>query len=101
MAKPETNQPDTLGDAPLGAQRERKFRLSVAVLYERTGGQAWEPRIHTNEFIEWMLREGYVRRVDGRCGFEAFKDSMLAWTDAARAALATADGPTANPTEGK
>ena len=56
-------------------------------LWQITGGHAWEPPQPQHPLILELIAEGYVKRVDGRCGFERFKDSHLAWTAAARAAL--------------
>jgi hypothetical protein len=57
----------------------------AADLYRRTNGGAWEPRDPNHPAILELITSGYLRRVDGRCGFERFKDSMCAWTDAAKA----------------
>jgi hypothetical protein len=59
-------------------------------IYEKTGGAAWEPRSGTHTpFFDRAIAAGYVRRVDGRCGFERFKESHIAFTQAGHAALAT------------
>lgn len=55
----------------------------VRALYSRSHGQAWEPRDPFTPGCNALVGEGYCRRVDGRCGFEAFKDAMLEWTEAA------------------
>jgi DNA-binding PadR family transcriptional regulator len=54
-----------------------------------TEGKAWEPRRGTNsKGIKRLVEAGYIRVVDGRCGFELLKDAMVDWTEAGRAALA-------------
>lgn len=50
-------------------------------LYEKSKGKAWEPRDPSSKFLKRMVDAGYLRRVDGRCGFERFKDSHIAWTE--------------------
>lgn len=62
-------------------------REALEKLWNATGGKAWEPPDPQHPKVLELLAAGYVRRVDGRCGFERFKDSMLTWTDAGRAAL--------------
>lgn len=55
-------------------------------LWDGTKGKAWEPGklAATDARFDPYVRAGYLKRVDGRCGFERFKDSMLAWTEAGR-----------------
>lgn len=57
----------------------------VRKLWERSKGKAFEPKVYTNAFIEYLLKEGWMRRCDMRCMFEAFRDTGLAWTGAAKA----------------
>lgn len=64
----------------------------VLQLWERSGGKSWEPPDPQNKHVIWLIDNGFVRRVDGRCGFEAFKDSMLTWTIAAKAVFQRASG---------
>lgn len=64
----------------------------VRLLWERSKGKAFEPVQHDSKGVLWLIENGFMKRVDGRCGFEAFKDSMLAWTPAGRAALSKAEG---------
>jgi hypothetical protein len=45
----------------------------LAELYARTKGRAWEPRDPCSPGVQWLIAEGYVRKVDGRCGFELMK----------------------------
>lgn len=61
----------------------------LSLLWGYTKGKAWEPKDPRGAFFDRMIAAGYLKRVDGRCGFEAFKDSMIAWTDAGRAAMAS------------
>lgn len=60
----------------------------VKVLFAATDGKSFEPRDPGSPKVAELIEAGYVRRVDGRCGFERFKDSMLVWTDAGKAACA-------------
>jgi hypothetical protein len=60
----------------------------LAKCWETTKGKAWEPKGGTNHpFIHKFVAEGFVRIVDGRCGFEAFKDVMVEWTEAGKRAF--------------
>lgn len=61
---------------------------SLRKLFERTGGKAWEPPTPNYPWIVKMIEAGYLRRCDMRCGFEAFKDAGLTFTDAGRRMLA-------------
>lgn len=56
-------------------------------LWVRSRGVAWSPRDPTGPGVLALLAGGWVRRVDGRCGFELIPDAMLEWTDAARFAM--------------
>lgn len=56
----------------------------LAKCWEKSGGRAWEPRDPKSPFFDRMIEAGYLRREDGRCGFEAFKDSHITWTEAGR-----------------
>lgn len=69
----------------------------MARLWDRTGGKAWEPPNTKHEIIEWGVANGYLRRVDGRCMFERFKDSHVTWTEAAKVAFGAADHFRASP----
>ncbi len=55
---------------------------------------AWEPADPRHPVINQLVEAGYLRRVHGRCGFEAFKESMVKWTEAGRVAVGiqNADG---------
>lgn len=66
---------------------ERVMTLaSIKLLYERTGGQAWEPGDLHHPHVKTLVDGGWVKRCHMRCGFEAF-DTGVSWTDAARLAL--------------
>lgn len=56
--------------------------------WRRSPGKAWEPNggIKT-PLIQSFIEAGYLRTADGRCGFEKFKDSMVMWTEAGKAAM--------------
>lgn len=56
-------------------------------LFEKVGGEAWEPKNPRHAFIARMVEAGFLRRLDGRCGFEAFRDSHVGWTAAGLAAV--------------
>lgn len=62
-------------------------RRNLNEMWRRTKGEAWEPQNPRHELLERLIAAGYIKRVDGRCGFERFKDAMIAWTDAGRAAM--------------
>jgi hypothetical protein len=64
------------------------LRAMAAFLWTRSGGKCWSPRNPNNPRIVQLIEAGYLRRSDGRCGFERFKDSHVVWTDAARLAFA-------------
>lgn len=61
-------------------------------LFERSGGKGWEPPCGAKDpNITELVRRGYLKIVDGRCGFERMKDAMVIWTDAGRSALSLPD----------
>ena len=65
-----------------------KQREVLAKCWKQSPGKAWEPRGGTNiPIIKAFVEAGYLRIVDGRCGFEAFKDSMVTWTEAGTVAM--------------
>lgn len=67
-------------------------RRTLNECWRRSPGKAWEPRGGTDTpIIRRFVAAGYLRVVDGRCGFELLKDAMVTWTDAGRAALATGE----------
>lgn len=69
---------DRLTDKSIAALRD---------LYKRTEGRGWEPQHPNAPIILAIIHHGFVRRADGRCGFEAMKDSHLTWTQAGHMAL--------------
>jgi hypothetical protein len=69
----------------------------IRKLWGLTKGKSWEPPNPRSQFVEKLIQGGWVKRVDGICGFERFKDSMLAWTDAGRAALSDGTGGDPSP----
>lgn len=73
---------------PLTGEDEAVLRKA----FVHSGGRAWEPANPAHSFFDRAIHAGYLRRVDGRFGFERFKDSMVDWTDAGRAAIAKATG---------
>lgn len=56
-------------------------------LHARYGSKAWEPGNPFHPWIDTMIEAGFLRRLDGRCGFEAFKDAMLIFTQAGHMAM--------------
>jgi len=73
---------------PLAAATTVKDLEHLEKVFERTGGEAWEPLNPWYPWLERMIGAGFLRRCDMRCGFEAFKDSGLVFTDAGRIVLA-------------
>lgn len=61
----------------------------LKAIFRKTGGGAWEPPDLKHPFIARSIAAGYLRRLDGRCGLEAIKDSHVGFTDAGREAFAT------------
>lgn len=59
----------------------------LLTVWKKTGGKSWEPPQPDSKGVLWLIENGFAKRVDGRCGFEAFKDSMLAWTTAGAALM--------------
>jgi len=63
-------------------------RRDLLTLYARTNGRAFEPNVGTeNATFRRLIEQGYLRLVDGRCGFERIKDGLAQWTEAAHMAL--------------
>jgi hypothetical protein len=59
----------------------------LTTCFERAEGKAWEPKNPNHPFLERAIEAGYLRRVDGRCGYELFHLSMVTWTEAGRIAM--------------
>ncbi len=64
--------------------RETEFLVD---LFRKSKGEPWEPNNPKHPFFDKAIKAGYLRRADGRCGFERFKDSFVAWTEAGHNAL--------------
>ena len=62
-------------------------RRCLVKMWKGTKGEAWEPGNPKHELFDRLIAAGYLKRVDGRCGFERFKESMIAWTNAGREAM--------------
>lgn len=63
-------------------------RRDLLVLYAKTNGRTFEPRVGTeNATFRRLIEQGYLRLVDSRCGFELIKDGLAQWTEAAHTAL--------------
>lgn len=75
-----------------GVKLTEKQFAALRRAYRESGGKAYEPRNITGPSVKLAIAAGYVRLVDGRCGFERLKDAMLDWTDAGRKALETSNG---------
>lgn len=59
-------------------------------LFDRYDTKGWEPQERNHPFIVRAIAAGYLRRLNGRCGFEAFRDSHIAFTEAGAEAMAGA-----------
>lgn len=55
----------------------------LRTIFSRTGGRPFEPNDRRHPMIARAIAGGYLRWVDGRCGFERFRNSHLAFTDSA------------------
>ena len=80
-------------------------REQLHKVWKLTGGRAWEPKDPRLPVITRMVDEGYIKRVDGRVGFELIRNGMLSWTDAGRQAMLAMDAgfnvaPESGPTLG-
>lgn len=63
-------------------------QATLAECWRRSGGKAWEPRGGTNTLsVRKYVEAGYLKVVNGRCGFELLKDAMVDWTEAGRTAF--------------
>ena len=76
-----------MAEERVSVELRAKYIDALKKLFAKTNGQAWEPLNFDHPFMKWSIKEGYLRRVDGRCGFELLKDQMVDWTDAGKAAL--------------
>lgn len=66
---------------------ERELSV-LRTCFERFGAKGWEPRGGTNTpIIRKFVETGYLKIIDGRCGFERLKDAMVTFTEAGRTAL--------------
>ncbi|HEX8224486.1 MAG TPA: hypothetical protein VF605_11780 [Allosphingosinicella sp.] len=63
-------------------------RRHLAYVFDRVGGKAWEPPAPFHPWLSKLVEAGLLERKDGRCGFEAFKDSFVDFTAAGRQAVA-------------
>lgn len=61
----------------------------VRRLWDKTGGVSFEPLDPSAPQVDALIAAGWVRRCDGRCGFELLRDAMLAWTDTAKDVMAS------------
>lgn len=71
----------------LPADTTEKDLDHLAIIFEKTKGEAWEPPSPNYPWLTRMVAAGFLRRCDMRCGFEAFRDSGLTFTDAGRIVL--------------
>lgn len=62
-------------------------RAFLRDLYARTGGKPFDAASDENPTFRRLREQGYIRLVDGRCGFERIKDGLAQWTEAAHTAL--------------
>lgn len=49
--------------------------------------QGWQPQDPYRPIFDLAIGEGFLRRVDGRCGVERVKDSHVRWTQAGALAM--------------
>lgn len=68
-------------------EQQTRILNALAKCYEDYAGKAWEPKDPQAGAIRWAVAEGFLRRLDGRCMFEAFKDSHVGWTLAGEMAI--------------
>lgn len=68
-------------------EQQARIINTLARCFEQYGGHGWEPKDTQAPAIVWAIEEGFLRRLDGRCLFEAFKDSHVGWTLAGRMAM--------------
>ena len=52
-------------------------RARVVMRHPCFDPKGWEPRDPTTPVIGELVSAGLLHRTDGRCGFEAFKDSFV------------------------
>lgn len=57
-----------------------QYFIILRQLYEKTDGKPFEPKDVWHPFFGAMVKAGLMRRLDGRCGFEAFKNSHVGFT---------------------
>lgn len=60
---------------------------SLRRIWRETGGRPWAPRNPTGPQVALFVATGWVRRIDGRCGFERLPEAMLEWTVAGKFAM--------------
>lgn len=65
----------------------QKDKDHLLILFAKTKGEAWEPPVPKFPWLITLIEAGYLKRCDMRCGFEAFKDSGVTWTEAGRQAV--------------
>jgi hypothetical protein len=56
-------------------------------LFELSGGKAWSPADPRADWLTTVIAAGYLVRCNMRCGFEAFRETGLRFTDAGRRAI--------------
>lgn len=49
--------------------------------HDRFDPKGWEPPNPNSPLVCALVEKGLARRADGRCGFEAFKDSFIVPTE--------------------
>lgn len=78
---------------PLGAARRLYFARK---LWVRTMGKGWEPPDPQHPLIVDLVENGFLRRTDGRCGFERIRGACVAWTEAGKAAASASAQPSSS-----
>ncbi|MBO9380307.1 hypothetical protein GG804_26430 [Sphingomonas histidinilytica] len=71
--------PPTTADKPDVAAIAARLseRARQVLVHQRFNPKGWEPANPNSRAIVEMIDEGLLRRADGRCGFERFKDSHV------------------------
>jgi len=85
--------PTGQGDMTMADLTDREFEI-LKKCWRHSPNQGWEPRGGTNTpNIRKFVEAGYLRVVDGICGFERLKNVMVTWTAPARRLMPLIVGP--------
>jgi hypothetical protein len=67
-------------------ETEKHLRI-LRRAFEQMEGKDFEPKEPRHPTILWAIENGFMKRADGRCGFEKIKDAFVVWTPAGRMAM--------------